>query len=259
MTCSSSQVPTSDRPNSQYVASDATKFFVSIFAVIFVALGLASLLGVLRAVLAGRVRESGGLVFIALILSVLGVWFVLRVRRVFSVRVMVSPQGLEYAERGKSSSFTWDDVVAVRENIYTLYYFFISAGTYHHYSLRLRDGHRFTFDDTFGHAEGLGDTVQQQVTGHLLPIALAQYKAGEEISFGKLTLSATGVRYGTRTLGWVEIDNIDMVDGFVFIYKLGCRRVWAVVPVARIPNVYVFLSMLQQIRTPSETPGMALS
>src|SRR5262249_43133910 len=93
----------------------------------------------------------------------------------------------------------------------------------------------------------LGETIQAEVTRVQLPPARSRFKRGEPVSFGSLTIDAKGLSHEKSTLMWSEIKAIKLEKGIFRIQKKGGWFTWTTEPVDQIPNVMVFLALVDEI------------
>jgi tRNA-binding EMAP/Myf-like protein len=99
--------------------------------------------------------------------------------------------------------------------------------------------------DTLEDVEKLGRAIQKEVTQRLLSQAHDALNAGQTVDFGKVGVSRSGIMISKKTIPWKEIKKVDVSDGFVTISRVGKHLNW-VAKVADIPNVYVFLTLVNQ-------------
>ncbi|HEY1352557.1 MAG TPA: DUF6585 family protein [Ktedonobacteraceae bacterium] len=144
--------------------------------------------------------------------------------------------------------FRWDQIEAVWYQVTRHYYNGVYTGTTHRYRVRRRDGHEVVLNNRFTQVGQLGESINNQVTKTLLPQVVAAYNAGQTITFGPLSVNRQGL---TNILGkllpWSEITGIDIQHGYVAVRQAGKWLKWSNQPVARIPNVFVFIALVKSL------------
>lgn len=127
--------------------------------------------------------------------------------------------------------------------------------------------------------QNLGEHVERMVLPYLWPSVLSAYEQGSPVVFGPLTLYTNGIQSPASFLPWSWFERFieDNSEGRLFIIPKkgrfsGLKRVWAyvpsvqgeegtslqpihpwaVVPYAQLPNLALFLRLIQFI---TETPG----
>ncbi|MBE9032798.1 hypothetical protein IQ266_23965, partial [filamentous cyanobacterium LEGE 11480] len=90
------------------------------------------------------------------------------------------------------------------------------------------------------------------VTAHL-PLRLEAYQAGQDIGFGDVTINQSGmtiVRPGLlgkqvkEHLAWSRFSAIELTRGRLNVYDQSSPKVWMWTDCAKIPNLYVLLTLL---------------
>src|SRR5262249_44181066 len=119
--------------------------------------------------------------------------------------------------------------------------------TTHVYTLECVGGERVVFNDSLKNVKKLGDAVAEEITQRELPAAREGYDAGELVSFGKLGLSRKGLNYGAAFLPWREVSGVRIHEGQVSVSKKGKWFNWCTIGAASIPNLFVFLALVDEI------------
>jgi hypothetical protein len=176
-------------------------------------------------------------------LIVLGDRFLSRDKRVY-----VCPGGLLYLHGGKTDAIRWDQVEAVWQRVTRRTTYGIQVAIIHLYTLRRNDGAKFKFDDHLGNVEALGKTIVTETASLLWLRYIAAYRAGQTVTFGSFSLNQQGVSKGNDLLPWQEVREIKANRGFIVIWKAGNPpRRWKTVAASQIPNVNVFLALVDSI------------
>ncbi|HLU11172.1 MAG TPA: DUF6585 family protein [Oceanobacillus sp.] len=151
--------------------------------------------------------------------------------------------------KGKNVKVTrWDDITAVWQQITRNYYNGIYTGTTYVYTILTKSGEKFKITNVYKDVESLGNTIQSEVTKRLLPPMVQAYQSGQTVNFGVLSLSPQGLSYKNKHLAWNEIKDLKIQQGYISVKKEGGRWFnWASVSAASVPNLFVFLSMVDGI------------
>src|SRR5260370_37541501 len=186
-------------------------------------------------VLAAIAYFTGFVFYILLFFPLMVAFWAVRALRTFNVRCYVFKNGFIYARGGKYRVVRWDEVVAVFQKH--------SAGRYsssHTYTVRVQKGREIQIGSAVTRVIDLGTMIQREVTNLLLPRAIASYKSGETLSFGKVDVTIQGVNNSKEMIPWDQIDAIEGSNGLIVVKKYGRVVKWSTVREHDTPNVYVF-------------------
>lgn len=159
--------------------------------------------------------------------------------------VVVMRDGFVLSRGDQDSVFRWGDVVAVWESTTEVRQNYVKLKTMYRYTIRHRDGQRIVLTDTLEEIEKLGRSIQKEVTQRLVSQAHDALNAGQTVDFGKVGVSRSGIIISKKTTPWNQIKKVDVSDGFIAISRDGKPLNW-VSKVGDIPNVYVFLTLVNQ-------------
>ncbi len=178
------------------------------------------------------------------------IWIVVDAVRSRDIQVYVCPGGLLYLHSGKTRAIRWDQVDAFWRKVVKTSSYGIQTGTTHRYTLRCSDGATFKFNDNIGNVEALGNTIAAETARTLWPRYIAAYQAGHTLSFGKISLNQQGVNNGKEWLPWSQIREIQLTRGYLSLKKEGDKQGnWRVIPASEIPNVDVFMALVNGIQS----------
>ena len=204
----------------------------------------AGLISVFRSVING----GGGGAWIALVfLLVVGGGMAYFGYRRSRRRAQVFDQGLVYSSSGTTQTWRWEEIAFVWQKIIRVSVNFIPAGTRYVYTIQHRNGQKIILDDGLRGIKYLGETIQQETFTRLMPLAVAAYNNGETLHFGKLTVNQQGIGNGKETVPWNQIKGVQVNQGYVAVKREGKWLRWANVPVAGVPNFFVFMALVDQI------------
>jgi len=159
--------------------------------------------------------------------------------------IIIFERGFKYSTIMESRAVRWEEVIAVWQAAYkrgpkgpasTLIY-----------TILLKDKKKLVLNnDRFKNVEGLGETIQREVTRRLMPQYIQTLNSGGTINFGKLTLSKQGISNGKELVPWSQIRDVKIRNGVIAINKEGKWLAWSSILASQIPNLFVFLDLVDQ-------------
>ncbi|MGW4823065.1 DUF6585 family protein [Streptomyces sp. NPDC004227] len=205
----------------------------------------------------GTVRIVALLVMgiVSLILPPLGAYFIwLAVktpnlsRKQAARRLHLFEHGLaEVGRNGEVSVFRWDSMTVLQE-ITERYANGIYVGTTYVYTLYREDGTTLKVTDFYGRPECWGPAFQQEITRAQLPGLLTELEQGRTLAYGSLSVNLGGVATAKGSLTWAEIEKVEISQGMLVLRKPGKKLPWAQVQVKKIPNLFLFLALVDRLR-----------
>jgi hypothetical protein len=177
----------------------------------------------------------------------LGGYLLLRAARDRGKKVLLSRKGFAVVQRGRRTVYHWKDVLAQYQSITEHYYNGAYTHTTHVYTLECVSGERVVFNDSLRNVKKLGEAVAEEITRRELPAAREQYDAGDLVAFGKLGVSRKGLTYGKAFLPWREVSGVRIHEGQVSVGKKGKWLNWCSIGAASIPNLFVFLALVDVV------------
>lgn len=91
------------------------------------------------------------------------------------------------------------------------------------------------------------DAIQYETLRRRLPDAVSKLATGEPVTFGPYAITPDGIRRGRRLLSWQRLCAAVMQRGNVCIQEQEKTRPWHCTPVSQIPNVFVFMALVNPI------------
>jgi hypothetical protein len=101
--------------------------------------------------------------------------------------------------------------------------------------------------DHFKEVDDLGQTIQNKVSQVLLPKYIAALREGKRVKFGNFAIDNQGISSGNKLVPWEKIQQVSIRNGVVMIKQEGQWIAWPRVMVADIPNLFVFLTLVDQV------------
>lgn len=237
------------QPSAEYHVTDGKRRVVR--RIIFVILGV-----LLIAVGFGIMGQSTIALIGGIVLVIFGGFFIVDVLYMLLHEAIYKSWGVYVFEHGflfkkgkeAPQPFRWDQIEAVWYQVTRRYYNGVYTGTTHRYRVRRRDGYEVVLTDRFTNVGQLGETISNQVTQILLPQVIAAYNAGQTITFGPLSVNRQGLsNILSNLLPWSEVKGIDIQNGYVAVSRAGKWLKWSNLPVAKIPNVFVFIALVKTL------------
>ncbi|MGB3695477.1 MAG: DUF6585 family protein [Spirulinaceae cyanobacterium] len=156
----------------------------------------------------------------------------------------VYEQGLVDQRKGKPKVIRFENVKNLWLSINQIYGRGLAL---YLYTLQTEDSKKHKFNNSLSSIEQLAFLFQNQVWRYQFPIAMNKFKEGEEVDFGKISLSKEGLSLKNKNLPWFELKQIDLQEGMVFILQKE-EGIWAKFPASGFPNLSLFTAMTEQIK-----------
>ncbi len=117
---------------------------------------------------------------------------------------------------------------------------------------------KLKIDEHVANIEGLKVLIEEQIIQIKLPALIANYRQGNAIEFGQLTLTQEGLLAGKRMLPWSEFESVDVKRSYksvyLFIYQKGSKKEWCCFSRDYFPNLALFFAFINYI---TSTQGQA--
>jgi hypothetical protein len=212
---------------------------------LFIVAGVAGLICFVLALL-GPLADGG--VALSIFLIPTGIIGALWCLNIMTLKVVLHEGGLVHFHRGKRRLIPWEDILSVKQAITEVYHNGGYVGTNYHYTLVLHDATKIVYtSNQFRKLEKLGNEIMEKTTEVILPLAIRAYKKGEVVDFGPLGVSRDGLHYGKSLLDWDAIKGVKIKEGYISVSKRGKWLNWCNISAASIPNLHVFLSLVNRI------------
>ncbi len=204
----------------------------------------------------------GGLVFIVLtavlkepgficgsvLMIPLGILGFIWCMSLLTLKVVLHEGGIAHSRNGKRRLISWFEIKSVWQQITEHYTNGVYTGTTYLYTIQLEDGTRYKFSNgSLARVEKLGQAIMDMTARAIYPLAMRAYEKGEVVEFGTLALSKKGIYYGSSLLKWRDIDAVKINGGYISVSKSGKWFSWCNIAASSVPNLYVFLSMVNEI------------
>lgn len=176
----------------------------------------------------------------------------------YKLRVYQFTNGLVHAKGQQIATIRWDQIDAIWIAVSQQRYFSLagalvsalaSARNTRSLTVRRVDGASFKFTNTLRNSHMLMQNIEQAVMQSHMPRAVVAYQSGQVIPFGPLTVGRQGMGNGRETIPWQEVQNVDMKRGYLQVKRAGKTFNWANVNVSKIPNLLVFISLVNGVRS----------
>ncbi|NWF67641.1 MAG: hypothetical protein HXY40_01005 [Chloroflexi bacterium] len=161
--------------------------------------------------------------------------------------VQVYSNGLARVKGSKVEALRWDEVRSIWQSITHYQRYGRVVRSVYVYTLQTADGRKLKFSNEINGIAALGQTLQTEVNKRVFPQAMLTYQAGQPVQFGAFSISKEGINYGKKFLPWSEVEGAQVQSGFVTFKKQGKWFNWANVPAGSIPNLFVFLALIDNI------------
>ena len=162
--------------------------------------------------------------------------------------VMLYERGFAYNDRKGLQTWHWEDVVSLTSAITRHYTNGIYTHTTHIYVLTNRQNQKLRLADSIVKVEELAKTIEASIYPLLYAPAADQYNSGQTVVFGPLSINKQGITIYKKTYPWTDVKEVSIQRGMVKVAKKdGGWFSGASASAAAIPNLRVFLTMVQQV------------
>ena len=172
------------------------------------------------------------------------------------VRLDLFEHGMTFVDhRGNLSAFRWDSMQVKQTILKQKADFGTVSQTSFSYRVAGDDGASATIEGSHdGNAavDAWGPAIQEAVTNAQLPDAVARFRQGETVRFGKFAISWDSLAAKDKVLSWGQIETAYVANGELYVREKGRRRGKALARISQIPNYYVFYTLLE-LRLGTET------
>jgi hypothetical protein len=178
-------------------------------------------------------------------------------------------------KRDQVTVLPWDDI-DVWEGIADIYrHYVVYEKTIHQVIIRRRDGKEVILNEDYPDIKWLGELVQTKILERELPRSLRMFNEGVTVHFGPLRVypdgigcckvilfcgcrsegvkfpepPPDGINYEEKILPWPKVADIKLERGRIRIYERGTASIWSQVTAESVPNLCVFLALVNQIFT----------
>ncbi len=238
--------PTLGAPTAEYRSGAVRPVFTLLFGFILGSLGVSMILFSTSSAQAAD-EDRVPILIIGGFLAAFG-WLLVELSlRARGQVVTVFADGLTRTQYGKTLTLRWEEITSVWQQVTKHYYNGVYTGTTHVYTVQKTDSTKIKFNDAVKNVEQLGNTIQDEVTQRLLPLAITSLSSGETITFGKLGINVTGLTWGDKSLLWSEIEGVQINKGVLSIKKQGKWLKWANITVSSIPNLLIALTLINRM------------
>lgn len=177
----------------------------------------------------------------------------------YNLRVYQFANGIVRAKGRQTETIRWDQIDAIWIKLIRQRYYIGLAGVFasalassrrtQRMTVRRIDGTNFKFTNMLrGHVQ-LMQNLEQVVMKLHMPRAIAAFQSGQVIPFGPLSVGRQGMGNGRETIPWNELQNVEVKRGYLQVKRVGKTFNWANVNVSKIPNLLVFVSLVNGVRS----------
>lgn len=161
--------------------------------------------------------------------------------------IWVFDGGITYQRGNSQEEIRWEDMEAIYQHISTYHLGVIPLVRQHSYTLHMSDGREITFNRDIQNVEALGQMLNRKLTDQQFPEALETLREGGTLTFGPVRVNGHGLQNGGDLLPWEEIRHIRLINGQIQIKEAGRTFTWKGVPASKIPNLYLFLTLINKV------------
>lgn len=162
--------------------------------------------------------------------------------------------GVFYRDRKGEHAIPWGMIDGVYQKIVRVYQAGTEVDVRDVYTISLRDGRALVVDYHFADIADFGTAIIGTVTSVLLPACQQAFRAGQTLDFGAVAINARGISADGKVLPWGEVESLSWRQGilasdrgFLQIRRAGGLLAWAKVPIERIKNYQVLMTIASEM------------
>jgi hypothetical protein len=196
---------------------------------------------------AARIHSPYALLIMILILLPVGAFLIWLGWAIdWQARVVLFRKGFAHFKRGTITVFPFDDVDGLWEAITNHYTNGVYTGTTHNYRIRSR-GSEVSLNDVYPTIKWLGERIRDEVSSRQFNRAINTLNEGGTVRFGRLSVSPEGLGCDGSVLPWSDVEKVEIQQGIISVRKHGKWFNWGKVTVPEVPNVFVFIALVDNI------------
>jgi hypothetical protein len=158
-------------------------------------------------------------------------------------RILLYDHGFVYLMKRRFTLFPWDRI-DVWQNLYEVTVNLVPAGRWSEITVRRKDGEELFLKNEIQRIRELANAIQNGVARSLFPRVVQALDQGKVVEFGPFTLDRQTLQYENNTIGWADLGAVNIKNGAIRIEKRGGWITWAAVPIAKVPNAYLYLTVV---------------
>jgi hypothetical protein len=186
---------------------------------------------------------AGG-AFFAFLIAILAV-YELRQERGFAVTFYEN--GLQSQLASQTNIALWREITGLTQSK-TLH--IMTNDTRYEFRLQKQDGAEiliaFRSRGITPNGQELAELLQNKINQEVTPRLVAQFAAGETLSFGPFQLNQETLAYEEKSISWSELEKAAIREGQIVIWQREGPTVWARSEAALVPNTAAFVAILEQ-------------
>lgn len=163
--------------------------------------------------------------------------------------VYLFQQGLVIDKNKRVQAFPWNQIAEVWQSITRNYRNGGYVSTTYLYTLRRSDGYQVKLNNLTKEIAELGSAMMQGVTRELVPRALHAMQNGQTLTFAPFSINQQGIsNRQDNIIPWQQVQEVDVKQGRVSIKRVGAAQSSWTTTVAKIPNFFVFIVIVEEMR-----------
>jgi hypothetical protein len=159
--------------------------------------------------------------------------------------VLVFDDRLVYSNKGQTQVFFWQNV----DKVWTFRYDMLSLIYVRYVRVTIEDkfGNKIVLDRNLGKIKELEKTVQARVMETKLPAVLDSLENGETFQSGGFSLTKEYLEFKNTRIPWDKLGKVIFYQGQIRIWEKGKRIIKIAQWGRNIPNLYLFLTILDKM------------
>ena len=170
-------------------------------------------------------------------LSAFALWCVVQIVKKSSLSVVVHANGLRWREGGRERSIPWSEIEHIRTSRVKRLVSNVEVARTTVGRITLEDGREYVATNMLGDVGELLERVEREVVARRLPRESELLERGEARAFGPITVGPRGIALGARTVGWPDVERVEISDGTLIVRARKGPAIeveWSALPNARV-------------------------
>lgn len=166
------------------------------------------------------------------------------------LRIIIHQRGMLVLRGSREWAIPWEEILHIYTSGVRYGVLGVIWGSRAALVLETRDRRKLRLTQALEGLVPFIETVKRNVYPRLLASYTRDFHSGVGLPFGAVWLTAQGVRKGSRTLGWGDVEAARIRDGRLELKPKAGRRLGTIrAPAQDVPNVELCLQLVQHLMT----------
>lgn len=140
-------------------------------------------------------------------------------------------------------SLCWEEISGISIDIGQERFLGIKLRKFYRATLYPRNGKAIPLSSSLVGLPELVTQIKAHLYHHLLPTLEADFKSGQLLNFGPVSIQASSLQVRKRQIPWAQVKGVDVCSGYLVIESEGHRRLR--LPASTVPNLELLIQIIQ--------------